>query len=134
MATGVTRKHMKYQPLVQKATNQKSTGRRKTIPIFYAPLVSHRCEISQDAYAMNERMASLAYRQAARTENYDGLMPKEASAKMRRDLKNSLVAAMARGWARQLLCAGYPLAKNSKGNRPASVAAGNPAVGSMNVY
>ena len=101
------RKVQKYEFLERIAQVQYQARKRPDELRFVPCVMSHRGEMGPDFIQLIESIAVRMKSIAKQPHYFDGLSPPQASAQMRTLIKDRLAAAMAKGWGKQLFCAGF---------------------------
>ena len=106
-------KHETYSSMLQQASLLHSQNKLQSLPSFYAPVISHRCEFGKDTFALIERLANFAGKQSLSQQNIDSLSLQEVRAKTRSKAKDRLVQVMVQGMGAQLLATGFPISRRA---------------------
>jgi hypothetical protein len=105
-------KQKKYAAMMQLAAKQTDEKQRVAVPLMFPLVLTHMGEIGPELIRLIEFFATLLKRRAA-----EGLVPQpvllgrtpaDFSARFRARCKDRLMAALVRGWGRQLRSVGFP--------------------------
>ena len=105
----VKAKLSRYELMLELATQQRRSRRRSTVPTFAAAVVTHTGELSSGMIKLIERITQQATTSLSKGPASLGLSKKRFSAAFRTRLKDAVMCANARGFARALMNAGNPM-------------------------
>jgi len=107
VAKVIASKHNRYKLLSHIANVQKAAGKRPDNVAFTACVMSHAGEMAPEFISLVEKLSQRMRPIHSNPDCLSGLSPSQAAHDFRRRMMNALATGMAKGWGRQLRCAGF---------------------------
>ena len=107
LVRALNEKEDKYLQLVNHADALKTGKHKRRKTVFKVAALNHTGEMSHGMTETIEFLSTEYYHVTKLKARKDGISPKQASAKFRSNLVDSVMIALFRGWGHQLLAAGY---------------------------